>query len=549
MRDAAPGSSITVMIVEDENIVALDMRCRLEALGYRVCAVVATGAAAISEASAQRPDLVLMDIQLKGAMDGVEAARRLRLESGIPIVFVTAFTDDATLERVKVAGAYGYIVKPYHERELRISIELALSKYNYELKLRDAKELAEASDKAKTRFLANISHELKTPLNSIVGFLDLAGSVATGDELCDDLSMAARSARKLETVIDSILYYTKLELGALAPVPDDFDLDQFLLSCWEPFAFEAHAKGLAARLGIDPDLPGTVRGDAGKLCTLVRNLLENAVKFTDTGYVVLSAELESTSGGAGEMVLRVTDTGRGIPEDQRQAMYRPFTQGDDSPTRASGGMGLGLTLAKALSDLLHTRLSFNPLAGGGSEFLLRVELPEDFVPAFPAIDCVTKPVGLLGRVQAREELERWAPRLGVHFVDLPGGEALDSRGSLLYPAVVADEEAWSKTDETQRAALLGGDYRRLVLVGKPCSREYIAGRLGPGRLQYPPSLATFAQAVRRALDPDREHDGRMNTAAPVVHARSPAVLTASDKSATSMKRRFAKPRRMGCQQN
>ena len=115
-----------ILVVEDENIVALDMRMRLEAMGYRVVDVVETASLAIERAASLSPDFVLMDIKLKGEQDGIEAAGHLRERAEVPVIFVTAFTDERTLERAKQASPYGYIVKPFHERELRIAIELAL---------------------------------------------------------------------------------------------------------------------------------------------------------------------------------------------------------------------------------------------------------------------------------------------------------------------------------------------------------------------------------------------------------------------------------------
>jgi len=501
MTEGTRKAGISVLIVEDENIVALDMKYRLEALGYTVCSIVASGETAISESRARKPDLVLMDIQLKGAMDGVEAASNIRLESDIPIIFVTAYTDDVTLDRVKLAGAYGYIVKPYHERELRISIELALSKYGYEKDLRAAKELAEASDKAKSTFLSNVSHELKTPLNSIIGFVDLAAALASGEELKEYISLAARGARKLETIINSILDYTKLESSALAPLYDEFDLDQFLLSCWEPFAYDARAKGLDARLYIDPDLPRVIRGDSGKLGTLVRNLLDNAVKFTDSGYVLVSADLVKEATEEPCMNVSIIDTGMGFSNVKQNRMFDHFSQGDDSTTRAFGGLGLGLSLAKALSDLLGVRLAFEPGSGKGSEFSIKLALPPAFAPAFPPVK-KGDPVRTIGLFQAggcKEELQRWATRLGICFLEL------DEKNPHVdgYDALIADEEAWQQADQSFRQAILGAPGRSLILLGGPSTREYSCPRNGHTKLQYPPSLVTLALALECTLEPAR----------------------------------------------
>ena len=141
-----------ILIVEDENIVALDMRMRLESMGYRVVDVVDTAALALERAAELSPELVLMDIKLKGDQDGIEAASQLRERSEVPVIFVTAFTDERTLDRAKRASPYGYIVKPFHERELRIAIELAIYKHQYELSIRRAKEIAEESNRDQGRF-------------------------------------------------------------------------------------------------------------------------------------------------------------------------------------------------------------------------------------------------------------------------------------------------------------------------------------------------------------------------------------------------------------
>lgn len=134
----------SVMIVEDENIVAMDIKQRLEMLGYEVIATVATGEKAIELAGEKRPDVVLMDIVLKGEMDGIEAAEEIKRRFRIPIIYVTAYSDMETLERAKITEPFGYIIKPFEDRELHSVIEISLYKYEMEKKLRDSEELYRA---------------------------------------------------------------------------------------------------------------------------------------------------------------------------------------------------------------------------------------------------------------------------------------------------------------------------------------------------------------------------------------------------------------------
>ena len=129
-----------ILVVEDDNIVVLELRDRLQSLGYAVSAVASFGEEAIEKAAETRPDLILMDIRLKGDIDGIEAAEEIRARSDIPVVYLTAYADEDTLQRAKVTEPYGYIIKPFEERELHIAIEVALYKHKAEEALRESEK-------------------------------------------------------------------------------------------------------------------------------------------------------------------------------------------------------------------------------------------------------------------------------------------------------------------------------------------------------------------------------------------------------------------------
>lgn len=158
----------TILVVEDEGIVAQEIKSRLEKTGYSVCAVAHDGNTAIAHAGEMRPDLILMDIRLKGEMDGVEAAGLIGERFGIPVVYLTAYTDPATLERAKVKDPFGYVVKPFETRSLMVSIEIALHRHRgeseriYREKLQAVLETAGA-----------ICHELNQPMMAISGHTEL----------------------------------------------------------------------------------------------------------------------------------------------------------------------------------------------------------------------------------------------------------------------------------------------------------------------------------------------------------------------------------------
>jgi signal transduction histidine kinase len=364
-----------ILLVEDENIVALDMRMRLESMGYRVVDVVDSSAAAVERAAALEPDLVLMDIKLKGDQDGIDAAGLLRERTEVPVIFVTAFTDEHTLERAKRASPYGYIVKPFHERELRIAIELALYKHQYELSIRRARDIAEEANRVKGEFLANMSHELKTPLNSVIGFTELALAAAREAEQREHLAMALSSAKSLLTLIESILDFARMEAGKLSAVAVPFSLDEVIGECADSLAMGAFAKGLDVSIGRDPAVPDSLIGDSSLLKHILLNLLDNAVKFTDRGLIRLGLSLvdQPAYPGSGPTVeFEVSDTGIGMPADKVGLAFARFTQLDPSKTRRAGGTGLGLAIVTKSTELMGGSLSVESEEGKGSKFRLRL---------------------------------------------------------------------------------------------------------------------------------------------------------------------------------
>ncbi len=155
-------SNVCIMLVEDEIIVAADVKYRLENMGYDVSGIVDTGEEAIEKAGEKRPDLILMDIVLKGEMDGIEAAQRIREDYDIPIIYLTAYSDEKTLQRAKVTEPFGYVLKPFEDREIQSAIEMAIYKHKMEQKLKESEEkyrkLVEKFLKVSTEILNELSN-------------------------------------------------------------------------------------------------------------------------------------------------------------------------------------------------------------------------------------------------------------------------------------------------------------------------------------------------------------------------------------------------------
>jgi PAS domain S-box-containing protein len=208
-----------ILVVEDERIVALDIEDQLSGLGYSVPATVARGEEAIRQAAESSPDLVLMDIRLKGHMDGIEAAQHIRTHLDIPVVFLTAQADEATLQRAKVTDSYGYLLKPFEERELRSTIEMALYKHQMEQKLRQSQQWLAATLKSiGDAVIATDGRGYITFMNPVAQALTgWAESEALGLKLCQVLRVVRQETR--EPIAD--LVATVLSEGTVFQLPSD----------------------------------------------------------------------------------------------------------------------------------------------------------------------------------------------------------------------------------------------------------------------------------------------------------------------------------------
>ncbi|MFO7850752.1 MAG: ATP-binding protein [Spirochaetia bacterium] len=371
-------AKVKILIVEDESIVAMDIKRRLVALGYQVIGHALSGEDAVSFSGEQRPDLVLMDIHLKGDMDGIKAADEIRRNYEIPVIYITAYSDEATLDRAKVTEPFGYILKPFQEREVHSAIEMAIYKHRAEQELREAKEAAVEGYKARSKFLANISHELRTPLNSILGMTQIAMDTENRNERNEYLSMAKDSGNHLLSLINSILEFSKMEAGKLELVEQPFQLDELieeeLYLVWSTETSEE----LELYVSIDEKSIFSLRGDAARLRQIFRNLLQNAVKFTPSGYV--SVEV-STKGnirtGRVELEVSVSDTGIGIPEKEKEEIFSLFYKLDNSLTMVQGGTGLGLAIVKNLIEMMDGSISLVTEEERGSTFTFTVPMKID----------------------------------------------------------------------------------------------------------------------------------------------------------------------------
>jgi signal transduction histidine kinase/ActR/RegA family two-component response regulator len=256
-------------------------------------------------------------------------------------------------------------------RRVRLQTAVIQRKLEQEESLKKA---AEQASRAKSEFLANMSHEIRTPLNGILGFSGLMAESPLNGEQRDCNEAVRTSAESLLVVINDILDFSRIEAGRMELDSTDFQLRQCVMAALGPIRPLAAGKGLRLETRIDGDVPDWVRADPNRLRQILINLAGNAVKFTEKGGISVSVSLAASSAEGLTVQFAVSDTGIGIPESLRAAIFRPFHQGDGSITRRFGGTGLGLAITNKLIGLMNGRIWIESREGEGSTFFFTVPM-------------------------------------------------------------------------------------------------------------------------------------------------------------------------------
>ncbi|MEQ8473272.1 MAG: ATP-binding protein [Marinoscillum sp.] len=256
----------------------------------------------------------------------------------------------------------------------------ALKESERELKI--AKEKAEAASSAKSSFLANMSHEIRTPLNGMLGFIELLSETPTTEMQAEYLKMVKVSGDSLSKLLNDILDLNKVEQGKLTLESIRFVLEDSLKGCLYPYKYQANERGLKFDFEFDSKLPSMVIGDPSRINQVIRNLVGNALKFTEKGQINVRFELDEMHADNFTMKCVISDTGIGIPEEKIESVFESFTQADSSTTRRFGGSGLGLTISKHLINLMSGSIQVESPARSleidhGSVFTMKIPLQID----------------------------------------------------------------------------------------------------------------------------------------------------------------------------
>ena len=239
--------------------------------------------------------------------------------------------------------------------------------------LESARDKANAANDAKSNFLGVISHELRTPMNGVLGAAQLLSATRLETTQREYLSIIRNSGDNLLSLLNDILDMTKIEAGKMTFEVVDVVIEELHKRITGPFEAQAEAKGLSFVSTFEGEVPTVVRGDPLRVCQVVQNLLSNAVKFTDAGEIRYVVHGERISDQRVRFEFRVTDSGAGIAPSDLERLFQPFTQVDASSTRRFGGTGLGLTISRRMANIMGGDITVTSKLGQGSAFTFAVE--------------------------------------------------------------------------------------------------------------------------------------------------------------------------------
>lgn len=374
-----------ILVVEDERIIACDIKSCLEKAGYIVPTIAAYGERAIEIVEESHPDLVLMDVMLKGNMNGIEAAEQIINRFNIPVVYLTAYSDDSTLKRAKTSQPFGYILKPFDENQLITTIEIALNKHQTEIGIRADLKKEKQIREFKSNFVSMVSHEFRNPLNTIGTYTDLLASYdhqLNEAKKSEYLCHIQNAVKHMTDLMSDVLLINTAEVNPLIFNPVPLDVENFCKDLVTEVQFSAGAQHKVIFTTQEQysklqDITLTSRSldtkthlpflDEKLLRHILANLLANAIKYSPFGGTV-RFELFYVEG---EVIFRIQDEGIGIPEFDQEDLFNSFHRG--SNVGNIPGHGLGLAIVKQYVELHGGEITFASKVGVGTTFI--VSLP------------------------------------------------------------------------------------------------------------------------------------------------------------------------------
>jgi two-component system sensor histidine kinase/response regulator len=383
-----------VLIIDDSLVNLMLLHNVLEQHNFRVI-IAETGEQGLLLAKESMPDLILLDIIMPG-WDGYETCQHIKQEaqlSQIPILFLSALGETDNKVQALQVGGVDYVSKPFQKEELlarvKTHVELAHLRKNLEREvvnqtervqmlyeaLQLSYEKAQQASILKSQFLRNISHEFLTPMNIVLGMTEM---LMEETELTEEQNYYAQAVMKagkqLMDILTNMLNFSQQFKGELKEVVTEFKLLDLVEKILKTFSATTKSKDLPIAYEIAPELMVPVRGNREQIYRVLSKLVENAIKFTEQGYVIIRIQALNSPEEQQWIYFEVIDTGIGIAKDKQHQLFEIFTQVDGSSTRAYDGMGMGLAVAKMFTENMGGQIGLKSELGQGSTFWFSVPL-------------------------------------------------------------------------------------------------------------------------------------------------------------------------------
>jgi two-component system, NtrC family, sensor kinase len=368
-----------ILIVEDESIVAMDIENALKSFRYSVLPVASSAQEAIQRSEESHPDLVLMDIRLKGTMDGIEAATHIRERFDIPVLYLTANADESTLQKAKKTQAFGYMLKPFEKEELHTAIQMALYKHQMERQLQQANETLEKRVQERTqellqaeklaamgRMAAGLAHEFATPLSVIRIYADMAlKDLSQENPLKPSFEMILKQSLRLQDMVQTLLTFSRKRSGSSRK----FDVNDVMRSALLLVRTQAPNEKMEIRQEL-LSTPLEVVGQPDQIEQVFINLAKNALDAMPEGGLLKIKTRKNLRNKVPTVQIDLMDTGSGISPETREKMFDPFFT-----TKSEGkGTGLGLWVVHEIMKHHGGEIRCQSAEGKGTTFTLELPL-------------------------------------------------------------------------------------------------------------------------------------------------------------------------------
>jgi signal transduction histidine kinase len=400
---------VKVLIVDDEPFIVEFIESMVVKAGFRVLGKAYDGPSAVSAVQDLKPDIVLMDLEMPDPQTGIDdkeagikAINLIQAYSPVPVVLITSYQSNDIFTKLDSSLIGAYLSKPVRASELERAIHISIARFEdmkmlrelnkalkeknqlleieaginhkIETELIKAKEMAEQESRLKSEFLATIAHEIRNPMNGVVGMTSMLLNTKLDEKQKMYVNIINRSSDVLIGLINDVLDLSKLESGKIEITEELINIHELFKDLIDLFLLKAHEKKVEIMYYIEPTIP-YIRTDYLRLRQILINIIGNAVKFTQEGEIyiqVTKIEDEKSTPENFTLHIEITDTGVGIPQERIATIFEPFTQADLSITRKYGGTGLGLSICVRLIDLLSGTISATSQLGKGSTFTITI---------------------------------------------------------------------------------------------------------------------------------------------------------------------------------